>query len=109
MPQMVLCQFHEERTPSCAVYSNGYKCFGCGKFGPLSDLGMTASEVEPKYVEDIEKSIQQIISLPKKEIRGLDLHSDSNSYYIVWPDHSYYKKRYINPHHGKYQNPSGHS
>jgi hypothetical protein len=30
-----LCPFHEERTPSFAVYSDHYYCFGCGRYGDV--------------------------------------------------------------------------
>ena len=32
------CVFHNEKTPSMAVYENGFKCFGCGKSGDVIDL-----------------------------------------------------------------------
>lgn len=35
-----LCIFHEERTPSLMIYSDGFKCFGCGKTGSVLDLYM---------------------------------------------------------------------
>src|SRR3990167_7896713 len=36
--KMVCCPFHQERTPSLALYSDHYHCFSCGAHGPLDDL-----------------------------------------------------------------------
>lgn len=32
---MAHCPFHEDRTPSLAIYENSYHCFGCKKTGKL--------------------------------------------------------------------------
>lgn len=32
---MCSCFIHNERTPSCKVYNNGYYCFGCGANGDV--------------------------------------------------------------------------
>lgn len=37
-PSLVLCPFHTERTPSCAVRVDGFYCFGCGRSGTLKEL-----------------------------------------------------------------------
>ena len=37
-PRFALCPFHEEGTPSLALYSDHYHCFSCGAHGPLDDL-----------------------------------------------------------------------
>ena len=37
-PRFAPCPFHEEGTPSLALYSDHYHCFGCGAHGPLDDL-----------------------------------------------------------------------
>ena len=29
----ILCPFHEEKTPSCNFYEDGFYCFGCGEHG----------------------------------------------------------------------------
>ena len=34
------CPFHEDKNPSLAVYSDGYKCFGCGASGDVIDFIM---------------------------------------------------------------------
>lgn len=33
----VLCPFHDDRTPSCHVYKNGFHCFACGEHGDHID------------------------------------------------------------------------
>jgi hypothetical protein len=111
MIKHILCPFHEESTPSLALYHDGYRCFGCGAYGSLADLkGHVANvpEVLPAEPEDVEGSIQRIERLPKGEIRGLELHFDDRAYYLVWPTRDYYKARYFNPEKGKYRNPRGH-
>lgn len=31
---LIRCPFHNDRTPSCAIYpDNGFHCFACGKHG----------------------------------------------------------------------------
>jgi hypothetical protein len=37
----ILCPFHEERTPSCQLYSDGhYHCYGCGAHGWTDELDL---------------------------------------------------------------------
>ena len=31
----ILCPFHQEKTPSCKIYKDGYYCFGCGVGGDV--------------------------------------------------------------------------
>src|SRR5438128_883785 len=33
-----LCLFHSESTPSLTIFSDGFKCFGCGESGSNIDL-----------------------------------------------------------------------
>lgn len=106
----ILCPFHEESTPSCVLYPNGYSCFGCGKRGPLSDIaGLDVKTVLPVPREDLEASMRYILSLPKERIRGLDLHADKEAYYIVWPNGTFYKARYKDDRKAKYRCPAGHT
>lgn len=37
----IRCPWHDERTPSCLVDEarGAYHCFGCGRYGDISDLG----------------------------------------------------------------------
>lgn len=109
------CKFHQgDNTPSFKYYSDGSAyCYGCQKYQPpgtYNEYTIPESEREPVYVEDIKASVRRILDLPVSRIRGLDLHVDSTSYYILWPDHSYYKRRFFD--HtaggGRYKNPAGH-
>lgn len=106
-----LCPRHKEDTPSAHAYHDGYKCYGCGATGPLSELGLPAGErIEYTYVEDVAATITYIKSLPKKEIRGFPLHYNSRGYYLLWPSEEYYKLRIEGADSGsKYRGPSGHS
>lgn len=104
----IKCRWHEEDTPSLYIYPNAYHCFGCGKHGPLSDLGLLQEDVpEEKPKENLEYSIKYIKSLPIKLIRGLVLPYDDKGYYIVWDNGEYYKRRNWEGK-PKYKNPSGH-
>lgn len=110
--QKILCPFHQENTPSCHLYPNGFKCFGCGKTGKLSELGIAIPyEIKPRYVENIQEKLAYISSLPRVPQRGLSLPSDDISYYLVWPDGNYYKQRFLDVEKAgrKYKCPSGHS
>lgn len=104
------CPHHEEKTPSAVAYANSYFSFCCGRFGPLSELGLSPSDrVEITYVEDIAASVDRIKNLPKQEIRGFALHADDLGYYLLWADSTYYKRRvYGADATNKYRGPSGH-
>jgi hypothetical protein len=105
----VVCPFHKERTPSCVLYSDHYCCYGCGKSGPLSELeGVDVSQVEDPEPEDLAAAFAYIDSLPLEKVRGLMLPSDVESYFIAWPDKSYYKRRFYNPTGVKYIGAAGH-
>jgi hypothetical protein len=109
MSKLILCPWHEESTPSLAIYHDGYKCYGCGKYGPLSDLGMEGADIPPpKPAENLVEKFDYIRSLPGVEVRGFSFPADDEAFYICWPDESYYKARLFNPRKGKYLNPSGH-
>lgn len=109
----ILCPFHQEDTPSLEIYSDGYKCFGCGAQGSLKHLeqvgveGVTAPPKVPP--EDIKASLQEIKKFPKKSLRGFDFPSDDQGFYIMWPNNEFYKKRLFSPgKKGKYIGPRGH-
>lgn len=34
----VRCPFHDDNTPSCCIYPDGWKCFGCGAYGDALDF-----------------------------------------------------------------------
>lgn len=108
MRQRILCPVHKEATPSMVLYDDVGHCFGCGATIPLDKLGVKAEQKE-KYVEDIEASLKRIRELPKRDIRGFQLHCDPDYFYILFPGASYYKKRLIARTSGsKYVGPSGH-
>lgn len=110
MTKKYFCPHHEERSPSAVAYANNYYSFCCGKSGPLSELGLAPGErIEITYVENIADTIETIKTLPKRPIRGFDLHADDRGYYLIWPDLSYYKRRIYGADAGnKYRGPSGH-
>jgi hypothetical protein len=111
------CPFHADGTESLEAYADGhYYCFGCQKTGPNEELkpyGIDAeagSETFERYKENIDATISKIRSLPVRPVRGgLPLHCDDDSFYILWPDYDYYKRRITNPDFpgGKYRSPSG--
>jgi hypothetical protein len=107
----ILCPFHEESTPSCEVYDDGFHCFGCGATGPLSALNRPDLVVAPrKPPANLADDLARITSLPRARVRGLDLPVDADSYYIVWPGNSFYKRRKFIPGEGpKYVCPRGHT
>lgn len=109
MIRRYFCPHHEEKSPSAVAYSNGYFSFCCGKHGPLTELGLDPGQrIEVTYVEDVAVSIAAIRRLPKRTIRGFDLHYTHNGFYLLWPDFSYYKFRLDNaPSGNKYRGPSG--
>lgn len=110
MHNKILCPFHNERTPSCVIYPDHYFCFGCRKYGPLSDLEgiVDLPEIKERKPEDLKKQMAYISRLEKKVVRGLELPVDETGYYIVWPGNRYYVKRYFEPRPGKYYRPAGH-
>lgn len=93
MRKRILCHRHRESTPSCVVYENSYKCFGCGATGPLSEIGLEGAPKEPRYVEDLQASFEHIKSLPLVPIRGLSFHADDSYYYVCWDGDAYYNRR----------------
>ena len=43
---MLCCPFHDDSTPSCRVYPDGYYCFGCGARGNQLDWLMAAEGMD---------------------------------------------------------------
>lgn len=106
------CPRHVDQTPSLVVSDTGWAhCFSCGWNIPAERLGFTVTKKEevPKYVENLEASIRRIEALPRRLVRGLFLHCDRDSYYIVFPNRNYYRRRFLNPlpGGGKYRSPAG--
>lgn len=89
----VICPRHDDQNASLELYEeNGY-CFVCGAVVPLEELNLEAPIKKEK--EDIQKTLLFIESLPKSQLRGLLFPRSLGSYYIVWPDRSYYKQRFL--------------
>jgi hypothetical protein len=111
VPKKILCPVHVERTPSCNLYPDGWHCYGCGARGKLDELkGVDISNIREVEPEDLEASLAAIESLPKRMVRGLELHCDERSFYVVWPTRDYYKRRFVNPGKGpKYIGAAGHT
>lgn len=101
MSRKIICPWHKEKTPSLVMYRNGFFCYGCGKRGPLKDLGgiaPAAASLEEAPPEDVEETIKAIRANSHiREVRGLQLPANSAGYYIIWPDDSYYKLRFWDP------------
>jgi hypothetical protein len=109
----ILCPVHKENTPSCIIYGETYKCFGCGAHGLVKDLKEVqyVPEISNAFVEDLEAAVAEIKKLPVECVRSLPLHCDRDSYYILWPEGDYYKRRFRNPEPRtpKYLGPAGHA
>ncbi len=116
--EKIICPFHKingqpERTPSCVVYHDHYHCFSCGAHGvDLSSLGngrslvSTVSNGETR--EHLGESLNRIKSLPRGVIRGLHMHANRDSYYVLWPNGDYYKRRDFKDTEARYYCPKGH-
>lgn len=107
--ERIRCPFHEESTPSCVVYPDGFRCYGCGRSGKLSELGR-AESLSPKerHKENLDEKLEYIRALPKKTIRGFSFHFDTGGYYLLWPSGDFYKKRRWTDEAPKYIGPAGH-
>jgi len=108
--QRIFCPKHKERTPSVVIYDTHAWCFGgCGRI-ELSDLGSVYQQPSstPPPV-DLRADLERINNLPRASVRGLNLPVDGDSYYIVWPEGTYYKRRKFFAEDGsKYLCPRGH-
>lgn len=54
---MVSCLFHDERTPSMKLYDDHFYCFGCSKYGDVTDMvgelfGISPKEAAEKIAHD---------------------------------------------------------
>lgn len=112
MPK-INCPLHDDKTASMEIYPDGWAhCFGCGGRMPANRLNSQyrIADYTEKYVENLDETLTYIEGLPKAEVRGLQFPIDSLSYYIVWPDRSYYNRRFfdVTDERGKYKCPAGH-
>lgn len=108
MANSILCPFHNDTRPSMVVYGEWCHCFVCGAHVPSKEINLPRSMINTPKPEptNIVKRMEYIQALPKKRIRGFDLHEDRNGYYITWPDKSFYKRRnYFGK--SRYTAPSG--
>lgn len=104
----ILCPFHNDTRPSMRVYGEWSHCFSCGAHVMTSELNLPErARIVPKpEPTNVVERIKQIKSLPKKLIRGFELHHDNQGYYIIWPSETYYKRRnYFSK--NRYTAPSG--
>jgi len=42
---VILCPFHQEKTPSCFLYEDHYHCFACGEHGDVIDAHQKLNHV----------------------------------------------------------------
>jgi len=103
---------HTDDTPSMHVYPEIAYCFVCGFTCDSKDVmdEEDYKKIKVKEKDNIEEKIKEIEKLPKRVIRGLLLpYDESNgSYYIVWPDKTFYKKRVSSDSRSRYMGPRGH-
>jgi len=43
---VILCPFHQEKTPSCFLYEDHYHCFGCNEHGDVIDAHQKLNDVD---------------------------------------------------------------
>lgn len=67
---VIECPFHSENTPSCAIYVDGYKCFGCGNYGSAYDfiykIEGSKEAIRPYLVEKSAARHEKKLQLPPK-------------------------------------------
>lgn len=95
MSKKILCPFHQDHEPSMHVYEKFSYCFTCRASIPTSELNLPEHlRVLPKQEStNIKTQLEYIVNLPKKKIRGFNLHYDSFGAYILWPLGNFYKRR----------------
>lgn len=80
-----------------AVYGEWSYCFVCHARVLTSELKLprSAQEIrEVRHPDNVPENVEYIEGLPKKIIRGLDLHYDDDGYYVLWPNKNYWKLRF---------------
>lgn len=102
------CPVHDDRTASMTVYGPVAYCHVCRMSIPTSELNLPGNILnKPKLKPtNVVERIKYIKSLPLEKIRGLDLHTAANGFYILWPNNNYYKKR-TNVGKSRYIGPAG--
>lgn len=82
---MICCPFHDDRTPSCGIYTvpNGrvpigyFSCFGCGVRGGWNKLAARLGLQEIEYAHKITHSY-------KKELKLMEDHQVSMPYGVIY-------------------------
>jgi DNA polymerase len=54
--QKVVCPFHDDHSPSCVIYADGFKCFACGAHGDHLDWLQQQAMVNGEQVEALTPS-----------------------------------------------------
>ena len=69
--KLVHCYFHADRTPSLRLFDRGFRCFGCGAHGGVSDLvvalGLARNRAEA--ARWLEEHVSLIRSVSSRRIR----------------------------------------
>ncbi len=99
---------HNDTHASMTIYGDFAYCHVCCVNMSTAELNLPEYKVVPKpEPTNISNMIKHIESLPKKNIRGHELHYDSSGFYLIWPFRNYYKKR-TNSDKARYVGPAGH-
>ena len=54
----VLCPVHNDHTPSCHIYKDGWKCFACGAYGDVLDwLELTHNLSTAEAIKELERRV----------------------------------------------------
>lgn len=115
MRTRIRCPWHNEKTASLVRRKGDWFCYGaCHKAYKHEEVEAKVGEkIDYEYEEgddareDLHERFDYISSLPKRDIRGLALHSDFGGYFITWPDNQFYKYRKFTGE-PKYVGPKGH-
>lgn len=105
----ILCPKHADTTPSMHVYETHGYCFVCKALIPVDRLELDKEQLKTtkRGPEDVTETYRYIRNLEIRNIRGLQLHTDAEGYYITWPSMDFYKKRLFGE--GiRYLGPRGH-
>ena len=72
---MCCCPFHKEKTPSCKIYKDGFKCFACGATGDIFKFvqlyeGCSFKDAFLKLGGEYEKKTNEQKALDKMRFSG---------------------------------------
>lgn len=90
-----------------SVYEDGAYCYACAYRDNNINLSAFPQHrrVQTSYA-DLTAETMRIQLLPMAPIRGLSLPVDETGYYLLWPEKTYYVKRFYKGE-PKYKGPSG--